>query len=113
MNNYELLADEVILYEGISSITIIDEKKISHALQVTLTSKKLIFEKEKGIFKKERELIDIILLENVKLYNDTVQVKQKTTIVIKKYTRCTLIFHAFLYFSYFSHHHIRNASRLM
>lgn len=81
MNNYELLADEVILYEGISSITIIDKKKISHALQVTLTSKKLIFEKEKGIFKKERELIDIILLENVKLYNDTVQVKQKTNSV--------------------------------
>ena len=28
-------------------------------------------------FKKERELIDIILLENVKFYNDTAQIKQK------------------------------------
>lgn len=41
------------------------------------TSQKIIFEKEKGLFKKERELIDILPLETVKVYNDAAQVKQK------------------------------------
>lgn len=44
---------------------------------MTLTSQKIIFEREKGLFKKERELVDIIMLENVKIYNDTAQIKQK------------------------------------
>ena len=76
MGNYELLADEVVLYEG--SVT---SKNYKGTLQLTLTSQKIIFEKEKGLFKKERELIDIIPLETVKIYNDAAQVKQKSDTV--------------------------------
>ena len=34
-------------------------------------------EKEKGIFKKEIELLETIALEDIKTYNDVVQIKQK------------------------------------
>lgn len=37
----------------------------------------MIFEKEKGLFKKELKVIDVILLENIKTYNNAIQVKQK------------------------------------
>lgn len=72
MANYELQSDEVVLYEGTAT-----SKAYKGNLQVTLTSKKIIFEKDKGIFKKDRELVDIIMLENVKFYNDAAQIKQK------------------------------------
>lgn len=72
MANYELQPEEVVLYEG--AVTC---KAYKGNLLMTLTSKKVVFEKEKGLFKKERELVDIIQLENVKLYNDTAQIKQK------------------------------------
>lgn len=74
MGNYELQADEVILYEGIAT-----SKEYKGSLQLTLTSGKMIFEKEKGIFKKERELVDTISLENIKIYNNEAQIKQKGT----------------------------------
>ncbi len=48
---------------------------------MTLTSQKLIFEKEKGLFKKERELIDTVPLDSVKVYNDVAQIKQKNATV--------------------------------
>lgn len=76
MANYELEQDEVILYEGFVSSS--DAKG---NLKLTLTSKKMIFEKEKGIFKKELELVDILSLDEVKFYNDEVQIKQKSNCV--------------------------------
>lgn len=76
MANYELQADEVILYEGT-----VTSKQYKGSMQLTLTSYKIILEKEKGLFKKERELIDILLLENVKFYNDEAQIKQKAETV--------------------------------
>lgn len=72
MATYELQPDEVILYEG--NVTC---KTYKGSLQLTLTSQKVVFEKEKGLFKKERELVDVIPLESVKLYNDAAQIKQK------------------------------------
>ena len=72
MANYELQSDEVVLYEGT-----VTSKAYKGNIQMTLTSQKIIFEREKGLFKKERELVDIIMLENVKIYNDTAQIKQK------------------------------------
>ncbi len=72
MANYELQAEEVVLYEG--AITC---KAYKGNLLMTLTSKKVVFEKEKGLFKKECELVDIIPLESVKFYNDAAQIKQK------------------------------------
>lgn len=44
MANYELQPDEVILYEGT-----VNCKEYKGNLQLTLTSRKIIFEKEKGI----------------------------------------------------------------
>ena len=74
--NYEIDEDEVILYEG-SAEYVVDEDKIN--TEFKLTNKKMIFEKKKGAFKKERELIDIIQLADVKIHNDQVQCKQKFT----------------------------------
>ena len=71
MANFELLSDEVLLYEGTAIC-----KAYKGNLQLTLTSQKLVFEKEKGLFKKERELVDVIPLESVKFYNDAAQIKQ-------------------------------------
>lgn len=72
MGNYELQIDEVVLYEGI-----VRSSTFKGSVRLTLTSKRMIFEKEKGLFKKELEVIDVILLENIKTYNNAVQVKQK------------------------------------
>ena len=76
MANYELLADEVVLYQGA-----VTSKNYKGSLQLTLTSHKIVLEKEKGLFKKELELIDIILLETVKFYNNAAQIKQKNDTV--------------------------------
>lgn len=72
MGNYELQADEVILYEGMAT-----SKTYKGHLQLILTSKKLVIEREKGLFKKERELIDVLFLENIKFYNEKAQISQK------------------------------------
>lgn len=74
MASFELLSDEVVLYEGTA---LCKAYKYKGNLQLTLTSQKLVFEKEKGLFKKERELVDIIMFENVKYYNNDAQIKQK------------------------------------
>ena len=74
MANYELHPEEVVLYEG--TVTC---KAYKGNLQLTLTSQKVVFEREKGVFKKERELVDIISLENIKSYNGTAQIKQKSS----------------------------------
>ena len=58
MANYELRPDEVILYEGTATCN-----SYKGSLLLTLTSQKIVFEKEKGLFKKERELIEILPLE--------------------------------------------------
>ena len=76
MTIYEMQPDEVILYEGNVSCP-----KYKGNLQVVLTSQKVVFEKEKGLFKKEHELVGFIPLESVKLYNDAVQIKQKGSVV--------------------------------
>lgn len=70
--NYELSADEVVLYEGV-----VTSKPYKETLQLTLTSQKLIFEKETGLFKKVRELVDILSLDSVKRYNGIAQIQQK------------------------------------
>lgn len=72
MATYELQPEEVILYEGNVTCNIYKGE-----LQLTLTSHKIVFEREKGWFKKEREIVDVIPLESVKHYNDAVQIRQK------------------------------------
>ena len=71
MNNFTLDADEVILHESIVN------GNAYTGLLLTLTSKKIVLEKEKGFFKKERILVQIIELQTIKFYNETAQIKQK------------------------------------
>lgn len=72
MNNYEIDNDEVILYEGK-----VGYNKNHIDVEFKLTSKKMIFEKQKGLIKKSKELIDIVPLDKIKIYNDSIQIKQK------------------------------------
>lgn len=71
MNNYQLENDEVILFEGLVTV-----EELKSEVKFTLTSKKMKFEKEKGIFKRKLKTIDIIPLTNIKVYKENVQVKQ-------------------------------------
>ncbi len=77
MKDYELLANEVVLYKSdiIASTT-------KGYLQLTLTSEKIVLEKQKGLFKKEAELIDLIPLDSIKVYNNKPQIEQKRSTVI-------------------------------
>ena len=76
MGNAILLEDEVVLYEGT-----VTSNEYKGDLKITLTSYKIIIEKEKGFFKKEIELLDMISLESIKLYNEVAQIKQKGNLV--------------------------------
>ena len=74
--NFSLGNDEVILYEGEVGFKM-DAKKSATKLLLTLTSTRMIFEKVRGILKKEKELIEIILLNEIKLFNGEIQCQQK------------------------------------
>ena len=93
MKNYELGQDEVLLHQG--TITSDNYKGF---LQFTLTSHRIILEKEKGLFKKEIELVNSLPLTDIKFYNEEVQIKNKgTTIEIQaKNQTLTLIFSGIL-----------------
>ena len=70
--NYTLDSDEVILFEG----------EVGYNRDVvgdylTLTNKRMIFERQKGIIKKKKELIESISLEDIKIYNNEVQCNAK------------------------------------
>ena len=71
--NYKIDKDEVILYEGIAGY---NKNYINH--NIILTSKKIIIELKKGLFKKTKELINILELKDIKKYNDNYQVTQKS-----------------------------------
>ena len=74
--NFQIDEDEVILYEG-SVLYEKDSSDKSYVVDLTLTSKKMIFEQEKGFFKKQKELFDVIELSDIKVFNGEVQCKQK------------------------------------
>lgn len=57
MENFVIQPDEAVLYEGTVKCKTYQGNLYQGNLLVTLTSQKLIFEKEKGIFKKENGLI--------------------------------------------------------
>jgi len=57
--NFSLGNDEVILYEGEVGFKM-DAKKSATKLLLTLTSTRMIFEKVRGILKKEKEINDIL-----------------------------------------------------
>ena len=74
--NYEIASDEIILFEGHAGYK--EDKKGSVSTRFTLTSKKMIFEKEIGFFKTRYELYKEIKLSDIKIYNGEVQCKQQS-----------------------------------
>ncbi len=72
MDKMTLYEDEVVLYRGIAT-----SSEYKGCLNITLTSYKIVIEKEKGFLKKETKLIDSISLEDIKTYNGIIQIKQK------------------------------------
>lgn len=87
MKNFELFDDEVVLYEGT-----VASKNYKGSLLITLTSAKIVIEQEKGVFKKVRELVDIIELNTIKAYNDVVQIKQHSSDVDIQTTAGNIVF---------------------
>lgn len=57
----------------------VSSKNYKGTISLTLTSQKLVIEKETGIFKKVRELLEIIEISDIKIYNGAAQVKQKAS----------------------------------
>ena len=78
MKNYDLADDEVILYSGS-----IYRDDIKGTMDMTLTSKKIVFEQKKlkkiNIFKSETtiEVVDSVELETIKMFNGKAQIQQK------------------------------------
>lgn len=70
--NYTIDSDEVILFEGEIGY---NRNVVNDYL--TLTNKKMIFEKKKGLFKSKKELIEIIYLNDIKIHNNEVQCVSK------------------------------------
>lgn len=79
MRNYKLENDEVILYNSLVKVG-----EDSYNTKLTLTNKNIIFEQEKGVFKKKFKLVQKIEIDRIKMYKDKVQIKQnKSTISIQ------------------------------
>lgn len=76
MKKIELLFDEVILFEGI-----VKYGKLNKKTKLTLTNKRMIFEKEKGLFKKYLSVFEEVYINNIKVYKEQVQIKQNKEIV--------------------------------
>lgn len=74
MSNFQLLTDEVVLYEGTVS-----SRTYRGNLKITLTSRNIIIEKEVGIIKKSLELVDSFPINTIKCYNGSPQITQKGT----------------------------------
>lgn len=66
--------DVKILYE-----IIVKYDKAKFDTKLTITDKTIKLEKKKGLFKKVYKIIDSIYIEDIKVINDKVQVKNKNT----------------------------------
>lgn len=73
--NFEIDNDEIILFEGHAGYK--ENKSNSVSTRFTLTSKRMIFEKEIGFFKTHYELYKEISLSDIKIFNGEVQCKQQ------------------------------------
>lgn len=76
MRHFKLWPDETILHESM-----VTADSCRDNLLLTLTSRKILLEKRKGIFKKDREHIHSIDLHSIKIYYETPQIKQNGSIV--------------------------------
>lgn len=73
MSNYKLSENEKLLLQEIVGL---NTKKLKTKL--TLTNQKLVFEQEKGLFKKKLELIEIIDLKEIKTNKNKSQTIRKS-----------------------------------
>lgn len=95
MNSFKLEGDESLIIE-----TIVKYVQINSNVKLTLTNKKIIVEKEKGLFKKKFKVIEKILYDDIKVYKNKVQLKQnKSMVIIQTYKKnislvCKNIFEA-------------------
>lgn len=71
MRHFTLRTDETVLHE--STVTADGGRD---NLLLTLTSRKILLEKRKGFFKKDRVCIHSIDLHSIKIYYETPQIKQ-------------------------------------
>ena len=76
MGNIKLKENEIILLESTCTSKLCDG-----ILKLTLTSKRILIEGEKGWFKKKYRIIKRIKLEKVEVLNEKVQIKRKGNIV--------------------------------
>ena len=77
MKEYQLVNDEVILYEGLVKFGVTNRN-----VKLALTSQNMLFEKEKGIFKKKMCVMENIPINKIKIYKGKVQIKQKKSTLI-------------------------------
>ena len=63
-----------ILYE-----IIVKYDKAKFDTRLTITEKKIILEKKKGLFKRKYKVIDLINMDDIRTHNDNVQVTNKKT----------------------------------
>lgn len=89
MDSHQIDSEEVVL----------DERDVSHSiakgtLKMTLTSKRLVFEKAKGLVKKELVPVASFPLEEVKFFNGKPQIKQrgKEVTIQAESQNCTIVF---------------------
>lgn len=89
MSNYQLDPEEVVLEEKDVACSI-----AKGTVKMTLTSKKVVFEKQKGLFKKELELVDVLSLEELKYFNGQPQITRKGhDVTVQTVSQnCTIVF---------------------
>lgn len=71
MKKIELASDEVILYEGL-----VKYGSLNKNVKLTVTNKRMVFEKEKGLFKKYFYVFEEVYINNIKVFKEEVQIKQ-------------------------------------
>lgn len=76
-NLYELEKEEVQLFTANVMC-----KQYKGRLELILTSKKIILKRNRGLLRKEAEVLTILLLSDIKVYDEKIQVKQKGREVI-------------------------------
>lgn len=77
MKNCILKSEEIILLK--ESVTL---ENIKPNVQLTLTNERMIFEQEKGLFHKKLKVMDIISIDDIKIYKEKVQIKQKKKMIM-------------------------------
>ena len=80
--NFKIDNDEIILFEGHAGYK--ENKSNSVSTRFTLTSKRMIFEKEIGFFKTHYELYKEIFLSDIKIFNDEVNANNKQKVFLFK-----------------------------